>query len=322
MHIAWFVPPVWKRPWQRWYNYDKVLASTWIRCLQLIPYLATLSVVSQVNTWDKKTQIAIFLRRWGVKEQTLAEELKRKGVKIILDTPVNYFSSQDVPPFRDGVRDQFISFADIADFIFCPSPYTEQFGRKKGYHTVCMEDSIDLKHFRYRKEESMRNDKPELIWSGVSVKAGDLNFIAPAIRLNRWPVTIISDKSPDLDFDFSFIRWRYRSFPKDILKGNIGVFPRTTDNEYVMGHSFFKIGVFLAQHVPVICSPVPSYNQVITELNAISIKELDQELWEQSINFILSEERGVNFDENPVYDFSTEKMATRYRTVFTRLLKS
>ena len=290
--------------------------------MQLIPYLEKLGVVSQINTWNKKTQIVLFLRRWGKQEQTLAGELKRKGVKIILDTPVNYFSSQDIPPFRDGVRDQFISFADIADLIFCPSPYTKQFGRKKGYHTVCMEDSIDLKYFRYRKEESMRNDKPELIWSGVSVKAGDLNFIAPTIRLNRWPVTIISDKKPDLDFDFSFIRWKYRSFPKDILKGNIGVFPRTADNEYDLGHSFFKIGGFLAQHVPVVCTPLPSYNQIITNLNAISITDFDQKLWEQSINLIFSGEKDVNFDENPVNGFSTDKMASKYCEVFTRLLNS
>ncbi len=322
MHIAWFVPPVRKWPWQKWYDYNKVLASTWIRCLQLIPYLSALNVSSQINTWSQKTQIAIFLRRWGRPEQDLAGELKKKGVKIILDTPVNYFSSQDIPVFRDELRQQFFAFADIADVIFCASPYTENFGKKEGYRTVCMEDSIDLKHFCYRKKDFQNKNKPVLIWAGYSVKSGDLNFLAPTIRRNRWTVIIISDNKPKLDFDFSYIRWKYESFPKDILKGSIGVFPRTADNEYDLGHSFFKIGGFLAQHVPVICTPLPSYKQIITNLNAISITDFDQKIWEQSINLILAGEKDVHFDENPVYGFSTEKMALKYREVFTRLLNA
>ena len=322
IHISWFVPGGRKWPWQRRYNYNKALASTWIRCLQLIPYLEESGVDSAVNTWSDHTRIAIFLRRWGVEDMALARKLKRRGVRIITDTPVNYFSLQDIPPFQGGVRDQFLSFADLSDAIFCPSLYTADFGRGQGYDVVCMEDSVDFRHFKYRKINPSLSRKPTLIWSGVSVKADVLNWLAPIILRNGWPVIIISDRKPDLDFAFTFIKWKYETFPGEIIKGDVGIFPRTTDNEYDMGHSFFKIGVFLAEHVPVIYAPVPSYQQVATQNNSIGITEPDEALWEQGIFDLAARQRESAFRRNLVEDFSTEKMATRYLAFFNRMLQS
>ncbi len=321
MNISWFVPSVWKWPWQKWFNYDRVLASTWIRCLQLIPYLGALGVSSEINKWDGETQIAVFLRRWGKEEQILARRLKTKGVKIVIDTPVNYFSPQRLPALESDARDEFLSFVDIADAVFCPSHYIEQYGEKLGYSTFCVEDSIDFKHFCYRKKDYFSKGGPVLIWSGVSVKADTLNFLASVIKQNTWHVVIISDKRPCLDFDFTFIRWRYELFPRDILEGDIGIFPRLVNNEYDMGHSFFKIGVFLAQHVPVICSPLHSYNQVTTESNTLCLNELDSELWESGIRAFESGDRVIDFSQNPVTNFSTDRIAAKYHRIFLEVLE-
>ena len=320
MHVTWFVPSVRKWPWQRWYNYDKVLASTWIRCLQLIPYLSKLGIKSKINEWDNKTQIAVFLRRWNEQDQAIAAQLKQKYVKIILDTPVNYFSSQNLPAFEGKIRDHFMSFAELADAILCPSSYIEQYGRKLGYSVLCLEDSVDVKHFCYRRKNNIRNDKPVLIWSGVSVKAESLNFLATSITRNNWPIIIISDKKPRLEFDFTFIKWRYKSFPRNILKGDIGIFPRFVDNEYDMGHSFFKIGVFLAQGLPVLCSPVVSYKQLINESNGMVVSELDALRWERDIKKAMMKLDVFDFKENPVMEYSSERVALRYQKEFSEIL--
>jgi hypothetical protein len=279
-----------------------------------------LGIKSKINEWNNKTQITVFLRRWDKQDQAIATQLKRKHVKIIIDTPVNYFSSQSLPAFEGKIRDHFMSFAELADAIFCPSSYIEQHGRKLGYSVFCFEDSVDAKHFRYRRETHIRNDKPVLIWSGVSVKAESLNFLATSITRNNWPIIIISDKRPRLDFGFTFIKWRYKSFPRNILKGDIGIFPRLVDNEYDMGHSFFKIGVFLAQGVPVLCSPVVSYKQVINESNGMVVNELDALRWERDIKRAMLKLNVFDFKENPVIQYSSEKMALRYQEKFSEIL--
>lgn len=322
MHVSWFIPDVQKWPWQKSYNYDHVLASSWIRCLQLLPFLKDIGLNSKVNQWDSKTQIAIFLRRWNPKDQSLAKKLKKDGVKIVLDTPANYFSTQDLPALQGDNMDWFRSFADIADVIFCPSLFIEQFGRKLGYETICLEDSVNLKHFSSRKKDRKLSKKPVLIWSGVSVKADSLNFLAGPVKRNGWNVNIISDKRPELDFKYRFLKWRYNSFPKNILRGDIGIFPRKISNEYDMGHSFFKVGVFLVQHVPVVCTPLPSYKQVVTQENSVCIDRFDDEMWEQHILSIHTGKKKINFNNNPIQEFSTEKVAVKYLSIFKKLLQT
>jgi len=107
MKVSWFIPPVRKLPWQKWYNYDKVMASVWIRCLQLIPYLRKLGIESAINTWDRSTRVAVFLRQWDTGMQRLALKLKKHGAIIIVDTPVNYFSSQTLKPFKGKAKQEF-----------------------------------------------------------------------------------------------------------------------------------------------------------------------------------------------------------------------
>lgn len=317
MQASWFVPVPRRWPWQNWYNYNRVMASTWIRCLQLIPYLESIGIHSKINSWNRNTKIAVFLRRWERADLELLLKLKQQGVKIILDTPVNFFSEQDIPPFQGSILRKFLSFASEADVVICPSPYIEQFGKKKGYNTICLEDSIDLKHFSKRKKIW---EGKSLIWSGVSVKAGCLNFLAPVIERHGWSLIIISDKKPQLDFNFRYIKWDYFRFPSDIIRGDIGIFPRVVDNEYDSGHSFFKIGVFLAQHVPVVCSWLPSYRQVITSSNGIGLDNAEALQWEEHIRSILSGDLSFDFEYNPVTEYSTDKVAERYKGLFEKLV--
>lgn len=317
--VSWFIPKIRKLPWQKFYNYSKMPASVWIRSLQLVPFLKTHGITSRINAYDERTKIAVFLRRWDKKEQCLAQKLKVKGVKIILDTPVNYFSKQQIPAFEGNARNNFLAFADVADIILCPSQYIEQFGRKEGYKTLCMEDSIDLNHFSCRKVYE-KKEIPVLIWSGVSVKAGDLNFLSPIIKRRKWPVITISDIRPQLEFNFEFIKWKYESFPHDIVKGDVAIFPRLLDNEYDLGHSFFKIGVFLAQHIPVICTPLPSYKRILNESNSISIETPDIGSWEKALSSVCSGEKTFNFKTNPVTEFTTEKITEKYKKIFSDLL--
>ncbi|MCP3924056.1 MAG: glycosyltransferase family 1 protein [Desulfobacterales bacterium] len=319
MNVSWFVPVGRKWPWQSWYNFDKVSASVWIRCLQLIPYLKKNGIESKINSFDSRTDIAVFLRCWDERMISLARSLQNKGVKVVVDTPVNYFSSQNLKPFKGEAKKQFDEFVDFADAVFCPSPYIAEFGNKKGYRTYCLEDSIDFNHFKYKKKHISETEKPVLIWSGVQVKSSVLRFLTPVIKGNSWKIIIIAEKKPDFEFNFEFIKWSYNSFPKNLLKGDIGIFPRKIEDEYDNGHSFFKIGVFLAQNIPVLCSPVPSYKEIMNESNSSSLSSFEAEEWEDQI-ISLSAKCNKNIDTSSVEKYSTKILADRYLETFKRLL--
>lgn len=318
MNVSWLIPKVRKWPWQQWYNYDRIIASVWIRCLQLIPFLQELNIQSKVNKWDDGTDIAVFLRYWNRDALRTAVSLKKKGVKIVLDTPVNYFSTQRHPQFDELVLRQFAEFTKISDCIFCASSYIAGFGKRLGYNTICLEDSINFEHFPYRKHKESTGPL-KLIWAGISVKAGALNLLRDVIAEKGWKLIVISDKRPDLSFPYQFVPWKYSSFPREIVKGDVAVFPRQVDNEYDRGHSFFKIGAFLAQHVPVVCSPVPSYYKVITDNNGYFAEELQPQDWSNAIEYI-AYNTDINFFENPISKFSTQKISLKYKAIFGSLI--
>ena len=49
-----------------------------------------------------------------------------------------------------------------------------------------------------------------------------------------------------------------------MLNGDFIFAPRDLSEPYNRGHSFFKIGVFLAIGIPVIASPIPSYKELVS----------------------------------------------------------
>jgi hypothetical protein len=320
MNVSWFIPPLKKTLWQKWYNYDKVMASVWIRCLQLIPYLDKQGIHSSINTNGKTADVAIFLRRWDFATQKIAINLKARGTKIVVDTPVNYFSSQQLEPFQGDSKQQFDEFIKIADAVFSPSQYITDFGAGMGIKTYCLPDSVDLTHFSKKKQYHSPVKDPVLIWSGVMVKSYILNELATLINKHSWQIFVISEKKPKLDFKFKYIKWSYKSFPRALLRGDIGIFPRRVEDEYDKGHSFYKVGVFLAQHIPVICTPVPSYQSVLTDLNSVKLESLDLELWENSIISMAKNIHNTSFENNPIDNYSTKQVALLYADILKQMV--
>jgi len=314
MNISFFIPETYKLPIIG-YNYTKMPASSWIRCLQLIPYLEKAGVSVSVNRENAKCDIAIFLRRWSDKDYQMAERLKQNGTKIVLDTPVNYFSDEQHPAFTETTKVAFRKFANIADKITCASENIANFAKNLGYNALCIEDSIDM-----QKIVQSSQTTTDLIWAGTAQKAEILNFLMPVINKNRWKLTVIAEKHPDLKGDFYFKQWNYSTFFKELSIGTLGIFPRKCDNDYDRGHSFFKIGVFLASHVPVIYSPVPEYAKIANQDNSICIEEFDPAKWEQQITRALNKEWQPNFKNNPIENYPCETIAEKYKEIFNKII--
>ncbi len=262
-HISWMIPSSSRNP-------DKQLASVWIRALQIKPYLEHYGFKCALNNYFFYPEIAIFLRRYEQEDVELARRLKNKGTKIVLDVIVNYF--EVYPPHPDGYggcskkqNSSFMALVELADEIWCVSPFLKSLADKYHPNVIFISDSVDRKHFSKQKYYQDNSQNPlHLGWSGVSVKSRSLEIFKPWIVNNKTSLLIISDKPPKLNVPYEFRKWAYKRFPEDIISCDICVAPRIIiDEKYDSGHSLFKIGVFMAEGVPVLASPIPSYELLL-----------------------------------------------------------
>lgn len=262
MRVSWITPSAQRDP-------DKQLASVWIRSFQVFPYLGNKDFICSMNRYFPRPEVAVFLRRYSSGDVELASKLKRKGTRIILDVIVNYF--EVYPPHPEGYggcsREQhynFMKLAELADEIWCASPFLKSVADRFHQNAVFISDSIDSCHFSQLKQYGSDNSRPlRFGWSGVSSKALPLNMFKHWIESGAIKMLIISDKRPDLDFPYEYRKWTYSNFPRDIVDCDLCVAPRDVENDYDRGHSLFKIGVFMAEGVPALASPVPSYELLL-----------------------------------------------------------
>jgi len=310
------------------YNYDRHLASVWIRCLQLIPYLSVHGVRSLINDKHAKADIAIFLRRYDSKSLELLKNQKDKKAKVILDLCVNYFDVTGLFPGGYGstekVSNQIKKLVEQTDLVICASDYIRKKASENHSYTEYIPDSINYEYFRCKKvKRDFEKSKLSAIWSGQSVKSDEIAELYLTLKERSIPLTIISNKNINLPGPYKYIPWSYYTFPKNIVKGDFCISPRSTDNTYDLGHSHFKIGVFMAQGVPALAAPLPSYKEVIGKTGGGRICASDRE-WEIELDEVLENRKRLwewsQAAHEGMKEYSTESVTRKYVEVFQKLL--
>ena len=107
------------------------------------------------------------------------------------------------------------------------------------------------------------------------------------------------------------------------MEGDFCISPRRTDNTYDLGHSHFKIGVFMAQGVPALCSALPSYKELIRKTDGGMICQSDLD-WVTVLDNILEDRESLWRWSKGAYEgmrcYSTEVLAKSYLKVFEKLI--
>ena len=162
------------------------------------------------------------------------------------------------------------------------------------------------------------------VWAGVQSKVHHhLQEIMPELDRQNISLEIISDKLPALSNSFHFTKWSYKSSPRSLLNGDIAISPRQITNPYDLGHSHFKIAVFMAQGIPAIASPLPSYEELIGQTKGgIIVRTLSD--WRKALSEIQHDRALLRRFGDAAYagmqQFSTEVIAEQYVTFFDTLL--
>lgn len=286
IRVTWFIPDQIQIKIRRLVglsaiNPNLVLPSVWIRGFQVASYLEKFTYHVSFNNVDPPPDIAIFLRRYGPDDFQLMQRLKQAGTKTIVDVVANYFQTRESSPEGYGGASRhlvhnFLKLLEMADQVWTVSPYLREQAFQVNSESYFVSDSVDPAHFDPNRFSKSENSSPlRLGWSGATEKASELNEISPIledlIRSNKIKVLVITRRRPELRFNFEYQHWDHDTFPEMISQCDICVAPRRVINEYDLGHSHFKIGVFMSMGLPAIAGPVPSYSLLLGDGQAGAI---------------------------------------------------
>jgi glycosyltransferase involved in cell wall biosynthesis len=312
-------------------------ASVWIRCLQLLPWLERHGVVSTLNDPNADADIAVFIRMQGVDAQRIALEQRQRGRKVVFDLVVNYFEEANVPDLGQQVTGHHVQeclrMLDLADAVTCASEFIAVLALERHGLARYIPDSVNPEHFRHVKlREDFFRERLRAIWSGYAVKAAELSSLLPLLQERDIDLVIVSEKEPWLTvpgflfrrhFKCDYVPWNYSTFPESILRGELCLGSRALDTSYNRGHSIFKIGVFMAQGVPALASPVPSYAELLGDESGGRLC-VTKDDWIVALDAVTRDrELLVRWSEGArakVGPFLTPVIAKRYAELFRMLL--
>lgn len=256
-------------------NYDKVLASTWIRCLQLRAPLSRRGVKSSLNSVHNLDDVVVFQRRQDRSAHALARKARANGKKIVFDLSVNYISGEKMTGRTYGVtkvqRDDCLRMIESSDVITCSSSELKSLASKYHPNVHYLPDSIDLTHFSVAEIPSSKADKDlRVVWNGVSPKIVELSEILPVLSKRGVGLIAISDNPKVIHqtlagakVSYEFRRWAYKSFPQNLREGQIAISVKNALSPYENANSSFKILAPMAVGVPALASPIPAYREAL-----------------------------------------------------------
>lgn len=248
-------------------DYDRVQSAIWIRALQMLEPMRAAGWDVSLNNPFKRYDVAIYHRGMQRRSVGFVRFLKHIAHRVYWDTCVDYFDEHEASsPLQVSCARQI---AGLVDGVCVPTLGIAKSAERFSNNVFVMPDPVNLSHFSARKTQ-VNLDSPIIGWSGVAKKAA---FLATYADFLDGRTLIISESPPDLPFKYDFLRWRYASFPVDLLKCDVAFLPRTLDSSYTVNNSSFKALVFAVLGIPVIASALPSYREMAEDFGATAFLE-------------------------------------------------
>lgn len=282
---------------------------------------------------DERYDAVVFLKlAFGEydEREALFFRLKESGVRVIFDVNVNYyeisgeFPAPGLKPMPRHMRHALL-LTQAADAVVADSTYIESLARRHSSRVFWVPDNVDMQHFRFQKRHGQASGLV-LGWCGQAAKYHHLRIVLPVLkRLADLPglrLRVISNAPPDFDLPlpWEFVPYDFSSFPADILPCDVSISPKLLNNSYEMGHSEYKISTFMAQGIPVVASPQPSYLDAVEHGVNGFIASSDDEwlacLRELAADHALRAAMGAAAAETVRQRYSSEAVAQRYNQVF------
>lgn len=313
--VGWVIAEKWP--------YKNVMASTRIRCFDIINYLKKNGVKTGIYSSLKKYDIVVFQKTFNENNLRAARKLKSRGTRIILDLNVNYFEKKGET--RQVTEEQIASlysFLKLTDTVLLSSLNLKETAQKYHHDVHYIPEHISTagSYTPGKLDSTVR-----LLYCGYAIKADSVLLIENVIRdlADRYNLEFIfvCEKDPRLKMPVkaSFIKYAHNNLANILRRGDIKIAPRKLDNSYDLGHSFTKIGYPMSVGLPVVASPVPSY------LASPALIARSEEDWFRHISSLINNpeqyselsEKGMSFVGE---HYSLEKIGPLYLDVFRKIL--
>ena len=310
--------------------YNKVMASTRLRVYDIVKHLNQTTGFSAelYKNWKKsRYDIVIFQKYFNHKAYNLATELKKKGIKIILDVNVNYYEKSNKCFVNEDQRKDIFSFTKITDGIITTTKYLELLITKyfPTKNIITIPENINKIFFGKRKMH-IKKEVIKLLYVGYSVKASEILLIKDVLeelgKRYKLQMLFICDKNPGIKFEnleSKFIKYKQNRIHLQLMEGDIKIAPRDLEDPYNRTHSFTKIGYPMAAGIPVIASPVDSYK------SSPAILCSSKEEWGTNLEKLITDheygeklsKKGVEYCKN----FSLQKIGKNYETYLSQIME-
>ncbi len=305
----------------RW-PYRNVMASIRIRCLDIIKYLKTQDVKTGIYKPFKKYDMVVFQKSFSEKHYEIARKLSAAKSKIVLDVNVNYFvkAGETTQVTKKQIEDLH-RFLGLTDTVLVSSTYIKSVAEK--YHS---DVRYIPEHISTIGAHSLKklSSPPKLLYCGYAVKADSILLIEDVLKeLSReynFEFIFVCDKDPSMKLPVRthFIKYRHENLTNILRQGDIKVAPRRLDNSYDLGHSFTKIGYPMSVGLPVVASPVPSYE------GSLALLAVAKEEWLRYLKLLINNpaeyhllsQKGISFVKE---NFSLQKIGQMYIELFESL---
>ncbi len=253
--IGWVISEKWP--------YRNVMASTRIRCFDIINYLKKNGIKTGIYSSFKKYDIVVFQKTFNENNHRTAQKIKSRGTGIVLDLNVNYFEKKGET--RQVTEDQIKalhSFLTLTDTVIVSSQNLKETAQKYHHDVHYVPEHISTAG---SYSPGKLHNPVKLLYCGYAIKADSVLLIENVLQdlADRYSLELlfICEKDPCLKLPVktSFIKYDHNNLADILRQGDIKIAPRKLDNSYDLGHSFTKIGYPMSVGLPVVASPVPSY---------------------------------------------------------------
>ncbi len=209
-------------------------------------------------------------------------------------------------------------FLDITDTVLVSSPFLKEIAEK--YHPDVRYIPEHISTIGSYSPKTL-SSPTKLLYCGYAVKANDVllieNVLDELLREYNLEFIFVCDYNPSIKLPVkaSFVKYEQKTLSEILRQGDIKIAPRRLDNSYDLGHSFTKIGYPMSVGLPVVASPVPSYEK------SPALLAIANEDWLNHLRFLINNpteysmlsEKGIAFVKD---NFSLKKIGDMYIKLF------
>lgn len=241
--------------------YDSALASTRMRCYDILTWLAEKGIEAEIYKPFKKYDIVFFIKVHSDRAVKTAEKLKKQGTYLIMEPFCDFLD--DPERQNDPQRLNVLKLTKLMDLIDACSTVQQEMFSKYHPNVNFIGDSVHDSFFEIRKEH-MDKREVTLIYCGYGKKCRDtLNIKDVIVKLQKnykCKVLFLSNEKPDItEFEWDYVKYNQNIIGEQFVLGDIMIAPRPMEDIEKLSHSNTKIAYPMAFGIPVVASPVPSY---------------------------------------------------------------